>query len=496
MAYRKTLKITFTKNNVNLDNLSIVYNLPIGITPIDYTFRNTPTAIEDISINSPSNLPGQVSAQQFAVTFLQSNQHPQFTSTVQGNVVILVTEVRGYSFSFFRSNSSSGILFDYSQVDDGVDDDNEVITGNTPSNTAGYELVQTRSPYHIFTTGSDKLLTIINIWIYKGDKFADTPVESTYTLQSLNLSNKNNFEVAELVKSFIRQEFDGTYNTEGYWCKYNYVFTDNTNSTVNDEQSNYYFLYGLNGYNYFQEGVNPTLNPTHMLSSDVIDIPSNKSINLPLYVDNVDEVVIYDDSDSVKEIYDIIPYRGDNSNEKIFYLSLLSNNVSKIEIKSRVDDTYVTEFIKVNVIDECIYLPVKLTFVNKLGVLQDLWFFKKTEKRVKVKDDKYQANILNVRTQDFNTSSHQNRVLNKNGVESLTLNSGFISEENNETFRELLLSTLVWVTTYESKFDINFSVKPCVVKTSSLVEKTKLNDNLINYTIVVDIANKMINSIR
>ena len=98
--------------------------------------------------------------------------------------------------------------------------------------------------------------------------------------------------------------------------------------------------------------------------------------------------------------------------------------------------------------------------------------------------------------QSFNISSHQNRVLNKNGVETLKLNSGFISEENNEAFRELLLSTLVWVTTYETKFDINFSVKPCVVKTSSLVEKSKLNDNLINYSIVVDIANKMINSIR
>ena len=53
------------------------------------------------------------------------------------------------------------------------------------------------------------------------------------------------------------------------------------------------------------------------------------------------------------------------------------------------------ETIKVNVIDECKYQPKKITFTNKFGALQDMYFFKKAVEKMNVSKETYKANIIN-----------------------------------------------------------------------------------------------------
>ena len=158
----------------------------------------------------------------------------------------------------------------------------------------------------------------------------------------------------------------------------------------------------------------------------------------------------------------------------------------------RVSDSNGTETIKVITLDECKYEPKKVTFINKFGVLQDMFFFKKSVERMTVKKDSYKANIRNQYDQ-YSISSHVNRDFNVSGKESITLSSGYLSEEYNEVFKQLMLSEKVWVTNVT---DTEVQVLPINVKTSDITYKTSLNNKLVEYTIEFDNSFDTINNIR
>jgi hypothetical protein len=70
------------------------------------------------------------------------------------------------------------------------------------------------------------------------------------------------------------------------------------------------------------------------------------------------------------------------------------------------------------------------------------------------------------------------------------LNSGFVVEELNESFKQLMLSEEV------SLYDFNNNTFSAINITDSEIEfKTVTNDKLINYTINVEFANDVINNI-
>ena len=71
----------------------------------------------------------------------------------------------------------------------------------------------------------------------------------------------------------------------------------------------------------------------------------------------------------------------------------------------------------------------------------------------------------------------------------MTVNTGFISEQLNNTIKELLLSEQVWAT-------IEGQVLPIDINTESLTYKTSVNDKLINYTLTFDFAYDTINNVR
>ena len=143
--------------------------------------------------------------------------------------------------------------------------------------------------------------------------------------------------------------------------------------------------------------------------------------------------------------------------------------------------------IKVNNISECKFNPYKVTFINKFGVYQDLWMFKKNSISIAATEEKFKRNILT--NGSYNTYSHQNAILTKNAKQSLTLNSGYYPESNNELFKQLILSEKVWIE-YDNK------TLPILITSNSLGFKTSLNDRLIDYTIQVEFAYQTINNVR
>ena len=151
-----------------------------------------------------------------------------------------------------------------------------------------------------------------------------------------------------------------------------------------------------------------------------------------------------------------------------------------------------TDVINVETLQECKYEPKKVTFVNKYGALQDMYFFKKSVEKMNVKKESYKSNILDSNYQ-YNSSNHVYRDFNVVGKESVTLSSGFLSEEYNEVFKQMMLSEKVWVTNITDKGE---QVLPINVKTSNINYKTSLNDKLVEYTFEFDKSFNVINDIR
>lgn len=162
----------------------------------------------------------------------------------------------------------------------------------------------------------------------------------------------------------------------------------------------------------------------------------------------------------------------------------------KIEI-DRVDIYLEDEFkksIKVKIIDECKYKPYRVTFMNRYGVEEDLWFFKRSDIDINIKKEEFRGNSLYSYSSGdgVKTMNH----FNVNGYEKVTLNSGFVEEEMNEAFKQLLLSEEVTLYDYKEKKTYNVNLG-----TSELQYKQHVNDKLINYTIEFEFAYEVINNV-
>ena len=171
--------------------------------------------------------------------------------------------------------------------------------------------------------------------------------------------------------------------------------------------------------------------------------------------------------------------------------SLLSNEMVQnlwVDVSEATTDTYIEIVFNgvtttLLITDECRYTPIDIFFQNKEGALQTLTFFKaKTES-------------LNVTNEEFETDrgqplagNHQYVTYNVQVRSSFKVNSGFVSEAMNETFKQLLLSERVWM--YKDEI-----FTPLKVSSKSLEYKTRQKDRLINYEIGFDYAFNEINSI-
>lgn len=134
------------------------------------------------------------------------------------------------------------------------------------------------------------------------------------------------------------------------------------------------------------------------------------------------------------------------------------------------------------------YMPMKVTFVNKYGALQDIYFDKKSTETMTTTVQKYKNSNIST-TGTYSRTAHQYRTLRKTGQERMILNTGFVDEGMNEPMKQLLLSEQVWM-------KMGTEYHPIDVSTSSLTLKTKANDKLINYTIEVEHAHEHIDRVR
>ena len=257
------------------------------------------------------------------------------------------------------------------------------------------------------------------------------------------------FEISELSRDYIDIEFYGSYLPQTISISGNVIHYTEDGVPVGDP---YPFSHrGFDGYSYFQEGSNTTIASNALLqSNEIIYVPDNTSGVIPS------------------------EFSGD----------IRYNTFTPTQTSITVGTTTVA----INRVCEPKYTPLKLTFINKFGALQDMWFFKKDTKDIKISKERFNRSTINS-FGSYSTHKHQKRTLSAIGNESMTVNTGYIDESLNDAVKELLLSDQAWTT-------IEGQVLPIDINTESLTYKNSVNDKLINYTLTFDFAFDTINNIR
>ncbi len=131
----------------------------------------------------------------------------------------------------------------------------------------------------------------------------------------------------------------------------------------------------------------------------------------------------------------------------------------------------------------------KITFLNRFGALQEMYFFHKSSEDITTTSESYKRNIFDYANTNYSSTDHQMQKFNTNATKKTTLNTPFVTEQFNEAIEELMLSEYVWLT----QGSITHPVTP---STKSLRFKTSVNDKLVQYTIEFDHTSSVINNVR
>ena len=286
------------------------------------------------------------------------------------------------------------------------------------------------------------------------------------------------FEYAELARDYFTTSFNGLYTIQELsitlvLSSYTGVNGTGTKSLISSTD-----VKAVDGFGTFMEGANPAIPfpsrtaPAWLVCSK--NSAGKSSIFVPVGVAGK------------------APYMKGNGQD--YELTYEDYTTTEVEIGGEGE---LTQILKINRIDCSKYgTGNKFTFVNKYGMLQDIYFFLKQVKTLNRTTESFQRNIINTTgavTYDVNSASKKH--FNTEGTQSNVFNSGYYPEAANCMFEELLLSSYVWMTR-PSTSGSGVEVVPVMVKSSDLVYKTSLNDKLIEYTVEFEDAFDYINNVR
>ena len=354
-------------------------------------------------------------------------------------------------------------------------------------------LTLTRSPRYIrSTTFANAIKVKLELYIFTG-LIGAKPATATYTIEkdTINSEEEVTFEINELVRDYYEIAFSGGYSTstgQTLW-----VIADLTpfsSSAVGSTSSDTFLAF--DGYNYFQEpaSVGGSINATYtlpiLLSAAKVQVLDTDFAQIPVNAEIAEDVNFKLNGVTVST--HSITDTG-NTNQKIQYVTTSASNVDEVEVVYNSGAS--TETRTIELIDECKFPVSKIVLVNKLGALQNLYFFKKSVETLDVKKENFERNILDATLPYIfgkKFTEHQIKDYNIIANESLVLNSGFVSESMNESFKQLLLSQYVWIVASGDTLPVN-------VTSSNLTYKTGLNDRLINYTLNFKYAFDTINNV-
>ncbi len=318
-------------------------------------------------------------------------------------------------------------------------------------------LVRLRSPFFLNETSSqasgsaDLVIKINNV--------------NQYVISKNTISNNVIFEVSELIKDYLDVTWDGVFpystttkNSLVITAEIDINFFTGTKEqrailAESSTQLIEHNIYGFDAYSEFNEGSNKQLVSGQLLQS-----------NTTMYLPETGNAYVPSES---------------------------SNGVTYTTIADTVADgasqTIAGIPITVRRICEPVYNILKVIFLNKFGALQEYYFNKKNVQSLNTNQKSYKSTIISGST--YSPLDHQKLQYNKQGYETIRMNTGYVDEGQYEPIKQIMVSELVWV-------QIGTVVSPINVVTNSLEKKTKINNKLVNYSLDFEFAYDILNNVR
>ena len=406
--------------------------------------------------------------------------------------------------------------------------------------------INLRSPFFIKAQPANGTMTkaVLSLFVYKGT-FTTDKGSALYTVEKTPLTGNNFvvFEISELARDYLDIEFDGDYESQSgteidpvRWVEADIVITKTDSSTEN-LVSDYI---AFDGYGYFEEGVNPELSRTLLQSNKSILRINDFNTRIPVFTEDTNSVSFLYNGETVKtfSIADSSSFPSTNTNAQIKYVNIFDTDDDDnyrqrvladggtFEENSLLDSflnsidigVFDTVFInsssgtEVLTVDKrtipssasagCFtndfegndkFENIKITFVNKFGALQDMFFTFKSVESTNVESRNFKRSIFNESELKYNKHQHQNNLFHVNATDRISLSTGFLNEEYNKVIEELMISEQHWMTRVT---DTEEQIIPVMPVTKSVTYRTSANDRLIQYTIEFDMAFNKINNIR
>ena len=333
----------------------------------------------------------------------------------------------------------------------------------------------------------------LKVWIYSGiqgnsvldnnDLAASNArlLDPTYTLRGTAILNGTDkvasFDIAPLIRDYVESELNQTHNGDNaVWVDLQRIATIGGQELI--LASEHYLA--LDGYEYTMDIVGNQYDEEVRMSNiqgDPILVSEGSVISIPVLSSLVDSFKYLEQGLLVTS--DVLALSDDSSEQILYIESDINKKPDWLEVTLR--DGGGLKF-PIQQICEERYEHVKLTFVNRLGAFQDVWFFANSKRALQVKSDNWNRRNLVSGGGAYRSTTVKN-ITNVN--ETITLNSGFYPESSNVVFEELIQADNVWITKGIETF-------PILIKNSGFNFQDSNTNKAINYTISFEYAfNKM-----
>ena len=373
-------------------------------------------------------------------------------------------------------------------------------------------IINTRSPFYVKISSSPLSSVEFKLYIWTGLVGA-RPATPNYTLTKSEINNSDYvvFEISELLRDYLYTDYY-TEAQDVVWVQWS--------SSIDGAAATFGTAHlAIDGFGYFEEGINPrtSIDPqdasyTPMLLQDNITVYfiKGEEIKLPLWAETEPFVdLTFTGGDSVEwqlvddfwnqyeitwnsSLVDVQINDNGNSNQKIQYLGIAPTDGIETGDTAVISSTIgnaQSVMVTFKELCELKYTPVRIIFYNKYGAIQDIWASKKSTKSLNQTSDSYKANIIDLDSLSYSTYKHVQKRFDVQGQESISVSTAYLDESINEPVKQLLMSEQVWL-------EIGVETFPVVLKTSSIQEKTSVNDKLVAYTFEFDYASGKIQNVR
>lgn len=381
-------------------------------------------------------------------------------------------------------------------------------------------IINARSPYYVKAQASPlKIIdgdVTFNIYIYSGVLGTNKPTNPTYVITKDPSTGATLeyevVEISELIRDFLYTKYY-VEAQDAVWVEVDISFTEqpgNVSRTINLD-----FL-AFDGFGLFKEGALPrtstdptssSYTPQLLQDNRTVYFVRGEVIRIPLFSEAESEIVTtvsssgqwdlvtafweaysanWDSSSTTQNIVDT-----NDSNDKIQYLSIASGSVQDGDTITITSTQGNAQFDVITLRELCDpkYTPIRIIFYNKYGALQDFYANKKSTLSVDVKDEQYNINTFDLDTLSYSTNDPTVQRFNVQAKEKIQVNTDFISEDLNEPIKQMLVSENIWI-------DNGTDILPVNIKSTSFIEKTHVNDKLIQYTFDLEYAFDHVQNVR